>query len=106
MDQQERYLDLLLQVRSSGEEVRLQMPKGKEVRVDRLEVGRERMSLKVTKESSAWFKLDGTLVIDEQLSLSVRDLLLKERVGRFITMGNNEFIAISPDLVQTLNEIK
>ncbi len=106
VDQQERYLDLLLQVRSSGEEVRLQMPKGKEVRVDRLEVGRDRMSLKVTKESSAWFKLDGTLVIDEQLSLSVRDLLLKERVGRFITMGNNEFIAISPDLVQTLNEIK
>ena len=106
IEQQEQYLELLLQVRMHEGEAHLQMPEGKEIRVDRPEVAQGAMKLKVEKDTAAWFKIDGSLEIDEAFSLSIKELLLKERVGRFITMGNGEFVALSEEFARTLDELK
>ena len=106
IEQQEQYLELLLQVRVHEGDVQLQMPEGKEISVARPEVAQSAMKLKVEKDTAAWFKIDGSLELDESLSLSIKELLLKERVGRFITMGNGEFVALSEEFAKTLDELK
>lgn len=106
IEQQEQYLELLLQIRMHEGDVQLQMPEGKEISVDRPEVAQSSMKLKVEKDTAAWFKIDGTLDLDENFSLSIKELLLKERVGRFITMGNGEFIALSAEFARTLDDLK
>ena len=106
IEDQEQYLELLLQIRVHEGDVHLQMPEGKEIRVDHPEVSQDAMKLSVERDASAWFKIDGSVQVNDELQLSIKELLLKERVGRFITMGNGEFIALSAACVQTLDELK
>jgi SNF2 family DNA or RNA helicase len=105
LEHREQYLELLLQLRPLEDQVKIQMPEGQELRVSRPEVNVESFSCKVERSSKSWFKIDGDLVIDLDFRLSIKELLERERVGRFIVLGEGDFLALSDQLVSMLDEL-
>ena len=112
--EREQYLELLLQVNdhnrnleeSGDAPVTLRCPEGKELIVSHPEIHQNSLSLQVKKESASWFSLNGDLVISEELQLNIRELLERERIGRFVLLANGEFIALEEDFARTLDDLK
>jgi SNF2 family DNA or RNA helicase len=110
----EQYLELLLQINEHNVQlqefeenlVRLRHPEGSDMNVAYPEVQQKSLSLQVKKESSSWFSLNGDLVISDDLRINVRELLQKERIGRFILLQNGEFIALEKGFAKTLDDLK
>lgn len=110
----EQYLELLLQINDhnrtleeNGEApVKIRNPEGKELIVSHPEIQQGSLSLQVKKESSSWFSLNGDLVVSDELKLSIRDLLQRERIGRFVLLSNGEFIALEETFAKTLDDLK
>jgi len=61
------------------------------------------LSLSVRTENE-WFELSGTLKFDEGISMSIEQLLEKfrESPGRFLSLGHQEFLALSDEFRQRL----
>jgi SNF2 family DNA or RNA helicase len=114
LKEREQYLEMLLQINNLNRkllveeqsQIELRCPEGKELQVNRPEVGHDSLSLKVQKETTAWFSLEGSLAIDDDFKMNIRDLLAKERIGRFIALGNGEFLALTDEFVSHLDELK
>ena len=110
----EQYLELLLQINDHNRDleereespVKVRNPEGSELVVSHPEVKQGSLSLQVKKESSSWFSLNGDLVVSEELKLNVRELLQRERIGRFVLLQNGEFIALEPEFAKTLDDLK
>jgi superfamily II DNA or RNA helicase len=59
------------------------------------------------KRDKDWFAASGELLIDEDKVLDLRQLLdlLKSSRGRFVTLGDNQFLALSHELHRRLTEL-
>ena len=88
-------LELLDCLHSLGEDVVMKWPEGESIKITRW-VGPDQLALNIRK-SKDWFKVDGKLKVDETLVLSLRELLdrMREAPGRFLKVGDKEFIALS-----------
>ncbi|MBA4249064.1 MAG: hypothetical protein C0432_04545 [Candidatus Puniceispirillum sp.] len=90
-------------LRASNEElIRIEWPKGKKISM------KQPLSVKHSKfsvtESKNWFHVDGALELDDARMLSLRELikLVQEQKNRFISLGDNQLLALRKDLFQTL----
>ena len=88
-------LELLDCLHSLGKDVVMKWPEGESLKITRW-VGPDQLALNIRK-SKNWFKVDGKLKVDETLVLSLRELLdrMGEAQGRFLKVGDKEFIALS-----------
>ena len=98
-------LQALLELRECGDEVSLSWPLGQALKVHR------RTSLRGMKlslrQKGSWFQADGSLTVSEELVLDMRRLLelVRGSHGTFIPMGRGEYLALTHELRQRLDEL-
>ncbi|MDD4073450.1 MAG: DEAD/DEAH box helicase [Desulfobacterales bacterium] len=102
----EEALELLFELKTHKENIVIEWPLGEKMRV-RSQVSFSDFKLSVKKDRE-WFKATGTLTIDENLTLDLTRLmkLLDKPSGRFITLDDGTFLAITLALKERLEELK
>ena len=98
-------LELLLQLQELGDTVRLAWPEGAKFKVrQEATTGHCRLAIKKAKD---WFELEGEIRLNEGLTLSLQQLLqlMQEGSGRFVPLGDGEFLAISAELRKRLDDL-
>jgi superfamily II DNA or RNA helicase len=99
-------LELLFELKTHKEDIIIEWPQGEKMRV-RSQVSFNNFTLNVTKDRE-WFKANGTLIVDESLTLDLAKLmkLIDKPLGRFIPMDDGTFLAITLSLKERLEELK
>ncbi len=84
----------------------VEWPEGARFKIRR-SVSMSNINLEV-KGVDYWFEVDGDLKVDDQTVLTVKQLLdlNAKSYGKFIELGNGEFIALSNDLKKRLDELQ
>ncbi|MDR2137429.1 MAG: DEAD/DEAH box helicase [Synergistaceae bacterium] len=98
-------LEFLMQVQALGDSVVAEWPKGQTMRVKyQVSMSSMRMSIHGSQE---WFALSGELKVDEDLVLSMKDLmnLLKVGYGRFLPIGDGQFLALTKEFRRRLETL-
>ena len=99
-------LELLAQLQElDPAKVTVAWPEGQSFRVTRkVDSTSVRISIKRDKD---WFAADGEVQVDEDKVLDLRTLLemLKSSKGRFVELGDNQFVALSSELHRRLMEL-
>ncbi|MBI3925366.1 MAG: SEC-C domain-containing protein [Armatimonadetes bacterium] len=97
-------LEGLEQLQALGDEVVLEWPEGEAFRLRR---GRELVRVKLGSGQD-WLGVDGELAVDEKLVLSLRQLLdrLREETGRFVPLGQGQFLALTREFHQRLLRLR
>jgi len=99
-------LELLLQLQAQAEQVRVSWPEGERFKLagPRLDASRFRMSIHGERD---WFAVQGELQLDEERVLDLQKLLtlIRQSPGRFIALGNNEFLALTDEFHRRLAEL-
>jgi superfamily II DNA or RNA helicase len=96
-------LDLLCELRALGESIVVEWPDGQSLAVV---AERELKDLKLAlREQGSWFHVEGELPVDAARKLSFRALLelTAAQRGRFIPLGDGEFVALSESLRRALD---
>ena len=98
-------LELLLQLQNLGDAARVSWPEGARFKVrHEASAGQCRVSIRQSKD---YFELEGELKLNEGLALDLQQLLLlmKESTGRFVPLGDGEFLALSAELRKRLDDL-
>lgn len=105
LDNPELCLEFLLQIAGMEERVVVEWPKGGAMSV-RSAVAPSAVKLSVTAGRD-WFALSGEIRVDEQTVLGIKEAceMLAESKGRFLPLGNGEFLALTAELRKRLEEI-
>ncbi|MDS4032212.1 MAG: DEAD/DEAH box helicase [Candidatus Contendobacter sp.] len=101
----EACLEALLELQALGDQVVLEWPEGEKFKVSRpATLGQLRLSIKRHRD---WFDLDGELRLDEQV-FNMRQLLelLERAPGRFLPLGNGQFLALTDEFRRRLDELR
>ena len=98
-------LELVLQLQSLGEAVRVAWPEGAKFKV-RQEAGSSHCRLSI-RQAKDWFELEGEIRLNEGLAINLQQLiqLIKDGAGRFIPLGEGEFLALSAELRKRLDDL-
>jgi len=106
IDDPETALELLLELKGCKKPVVLEWPRGEKFKV-RSTASFNDFSLNIKKDRE-WFKATGTLDIDKDLSIDLAKLmkLLDNPSGRFVTLDDGTFLAITQTLKERLDELK
>ncbi len=106
MEDPEACLAFMVEVGDLGDNVVLTWPKGGRFRVRRLS-NPASIGLKIARNAD-WLELDGEIKIDENLTISMGQLLAAARdaTGHFVAIGEGEFLALTKELQRQLAEIE
>lgn len=98
-------LELLLQLQKIPDLV-VEWPRGGAMTVRR-ELDGSAMLGAVQSVGSDWFALSGTVAVDKDLTLSLRQLmdLLRQRKGRFVPVGEGQFAALTREFQRRLETL-
>jgi superfamily II DNA or RNA helicase len=98
-------LELLLQLQALGDAVRVAWPEGAKFKV-RQEAGSGHCRLTI-RQAKDWFELEGEIRLNEGLALNLQQLiqLVKDGTGRFIPLGDGEFLALTAELRKRLDDL-
>jgi len=106
LSQPEDCLELLLQLQAQAESVRVSWPEGEKFKMaaPRLDASRFQLSIKGERD---WFAVQGELKLDENRVLDLQKLLtlVRQSPGRFIALGDQEFLALSEEFHRRLSEL-
>ncbi|MBE9029400.1 DEAD/DEAH box helicase [filamentous cyanobacterium LEGE 11480] len=99
-------LELLLELQALGDRVTLEWPEGEKMRV-RPPVGGGQFTMGIRRDRD-WFEASGELQINQGEVLNMQELLelLDQAQGRFIPLGNGEFLALTERFRQQLAELR
>jgi SNF2 family DNA or RNA helicase len=99
-------LDTLLQLQELGDAVALDWPQGKRFRLSS-EIGVMQMQVSVRRQRD-WFGLEGGLKLDDGEVLQMAKLLelIAQSPGRFVPLGEGEFLSLTRELRKRLEEIR
>ena len=95
---QDYALEALLQLQEYGDGVTLLWPKGGKLKLNpATDVGHIQASIRQEKD---WFSLEGELSVNEESVISLAELiaLAQKNPGRFIPLGNDEFLTLTKQL--------
>jgi len=98
-------LELLVQLQTLGDSARVAWPEGAKFKLrQEASTGQCRISIRQSKD---WFELEGELKLNEGLALDLQQLLqlTKESTGRFVPLGDGEFLALSAELRKRLDDL-
>jgi superfamily II DNA or RNA helicase len=98
-------LDTLLQLQELGDAVVLDWPQGKRFRLSS-ELGVTQMQVSVRRQRD-WFGLEGGLQLDDGEVLQMTKLLelIAQSPGRFVRLGEGQFLSLTRELRKRLQEI-
>ncbi|QWV95180.1 DEAD/DEAH box helicase [Geomonas oryzisoli] len=101
----ESALELLVQLQAQGESVRVSWPQGAGFKIKQT-VGPGHCKLSV-KQAKDYFELEGEVKVNEALALDLRQLvdLARGAQGRFVELGDGEFLALSSQLRRYLDDL-
>lgn len=102
LDNDEDILGFLADVKEHAPEVKMIWPKGERMRVAKV-VSHADFRIGV-KKSQDWFAIDGEIVIDKDLKLSIQQLLDKSKGGtqKYIQLDDKTYLSIRSDLQKRL----
>lgn len=101
----EECLDLLESFHDPFPSVRLEWPEGRRFELKGKSSG---LSWQRAREDSDWFEVDGELRVNEELVLSLNDLLrLRSRTGsRFVQLDDGTYLALTQELHRYLSRLQ
>jgi superfamily II DNA or RNA helicase len=104
-DDPEDCLEFLLELEEQGDRVTVEWPSGGRLEVRRL-VGHEAFRASLRGERN-WFALSGTVEVDEETVLDLRQLLdlMEKSRGRFLPLGKGGFLALTREFRRRLDEL-
>ena len=106
IDEPETCLELLLQLQMQGDKLLIAWPEGEKFKVSR-ELGASRFSMSI-KRHLDWFSATGELQVDDTQVIDLQKLLALTAGGhgRFIHLGDNQFLALTDEFRRRLNELR
>ena len=106
LDDPEDALDLLTEIRESPLPKEVEWPQGETFRLTP-PVGSKKLRITV-REARDWFDLEGTVAVDEDLVLDLREILnaLPRAKGRYIPLSDGRFLALAEELRHRLERLK
>ncbi|MEE3719460.1 DEAD/DEAH box helicase [Tumidithrix elongata RA019] len=102
----ENCLELLLELQELGDRVVLEWPEGEKLKIGhRADMNSFRMSIQRQKD---WFAMEGELKLGDDLVLDMQRLLelLDKTPSRFVPLGNGQFLALTQEFRQRLDELR
>jgi len=105
LDTPEASLDLLGSLQALGDQARVEWPQGKALSL-RGRLDRSSLRGRISRSKSG-FLLEANLNLDQDLDLSLYDLLrvLSEQRGRFVKLAQGDFVELSAELREQLTAI-
>ncbi|HVK53866.1 MAG TPA: DEAD/DEAH box helicase [Burkholderiales bacterium] len=102
----EQSLELLLQLQAQADNVVIAWPEGEKFKVGP-QVHSSQFRLSIKRENS-WFAAGGELKLNEDKVLDLRALLelVAQNPGRFVSLGGNEFLALTVEFRRRLDELR
>ena len=106
VEEVEDCLELLLELQELGDKVILEWPEGEKLRVSH-SADFNNFHLKIKRQQD-WFAVDGKLKLDDNLVLDIQHLLqlLEQSPSRFVRLGDGEFLALTQEFRQRLEELR
>lgn len=99
-------LELLLELQNLGDQVVVEWPEGEKLQVSRqLSINQFRMNIKQQRD---WFAASGELQLDDDQVLDLQRLmeLLEHSPGRFIKLGEGQFLALTQEFRKRLDDLQ
>ncbi|HSA47031.1 MAG TPA: DEAD/DEAH box helicase [Candidatus Competibacteraceae bacterium] len=105
LEDPETYLEALLELQALGDQVVLAWPEGEKFKVNR-PASLNQLRLNIQRRQD-WFDLNGELRLDDQV-LTMRQLLelLDHSPGRFVPLGEGQFLALTQEFRKRLEEVR
>ena len=102
----EECLQVLLEIEEIKDSVVLEWPEGEKLAVRR-QAGVNQLNLNIRTSQQDWFTLSGQLQIDQDEVMELKTLLdkVRETRSRFIPMGDGQFIALTQEFRNRLEEL-
>jgi SNF2 family DNA or RNA helicase len=99
-------LELLLELQELGDKTILEWPEGEKLRVSH-NADKDDLQLKIKRQRD-WFAVDGELKLDDNLVLDMQHLLelLEQSPSRFVRLGDGQFLALTREFRQRLDELR
>lgn len=99
-------LDLLLQLQGQAERVSISWPEGEKFKMAAPRLDSRQFRMRIQGERD-WFAVQGELQLDENRVLDLQKLLtlVRQSPGRFIALGDNEFLALTEEFHRRLGEL-
>ncbi len=106
LEDPEQCLEMLVELQNLTDEVKVEWPEGEKMRVShQANFGQFKLNIQRQRD---WFTAEGELQIDDNLVLGLQQLLelLEKSPGRFIALADGQFIALTNEFRQRLEELK
>ena len=102
----EECLQVLLEIEEIRDRVILEWPEGEKLAVRR-QAGVNQLNLNIRTSQQDWFSLTGQLEIDQDEVMDLKTLLdkVRESRSRFIPMGEGQFLALTQEFRNRLEEL-
>lgn len=99
-------LELLCSLQSLSEQVVVEWPEGEKLQVTH-QADLDNLKLKINQQQD-WFAVQGELNLDDSLVLDMQQLLalLEQTPGRFVKLGEGQFLALTHAFRKRLDELR
>ncbi len=106
IDDPEDCLSLLLELQELEDKVIIEWPEGEKLRIAH-QAGMNNFQMQIKRQND-WFSASGELKLDEDMVLDMENLLalLDQTSSRFIPLGEGQFIALTQQFRQRLDELR
>ncbi len=106
IDDPETCLELLLELQALADVATIEWPEGEKMRVSR-QTGLSDFKLRINREND-WFATSGEVNVSEDEVLELQQLLglLDRTPSRFIPLGDGQFLALTQEFRQRLDELR
>ncbi|MGK7894018.1 MAG: DEAD/DEAH box helicase [Xenococcus sp. (in: cyanobacteria)] len=106
IEEPEDCLSLLLELQELGDQVIIEWPEGEKLRIAH-QAGIDSFQMQIKRQND-WFAASGELKLDENLVLDMENLLalLEKTPSRFIPLGEGQFLALTEQFRQRLDELR
>jgi SNF2 family DNA or RNA helicase len=102
----EACLELIMELQELGEKAIIEWPEGEKMRIKQ-RAGLDSFKMRISSQQD-WFEASGELQLDDNQVLDMRQLmeLLSTNSGRFIPLGDGEFLALTANFRKQLDELR
>ncbi|MDR3628923.1 MAG: DEAD/DEAH box helicase [Desulfocapsaceae bacterium] len=99
-------LQALLELQAIKDQVIIEWPEGEKLTVSH-QASFKNLNLKIRTNRQNWFSMSGQLVLDQEHIIDLKELLTKVKTasGRFIQIGEGQFLALTQEFKKRLEDI-
>jgi len=99
-------LQALLELQAIQDQVVIEWPEGERLTISH-QASMKNLNLKIRTNRQNWFAFSGEVVLDHNTVLDLRELLakVKESSGRFVQIGEGQFLALTQEFKKRLTEL-